>query len=73
MTEFKVQFKLSCSVGLNDTVALEATAALVSSPDGNQTVSVRACNPASRLGAVVLLLWCRECPLVHPVAALLLY
>lgn len=38
-TLFKVQLKLSCAEGLNDTVALEATAALGPAPDGNLTVS----------------------------------
>ncbi|KAI7845296.1 hypothetical protein COHA_001139 [Chlorella ohadii] len=38
-TLYKVQLKLSCAEGLNDTVALEATAALGPAPDGNLTVS----------------------------------
>lgn len=36
---YKVQLKLSCAEGVNDTVALEATAALGPAPDGNLTVS----------------------------------
>lgn len=36
---YKVQLKLSCAEGVNDTVALEATAALGLAPDGNLTVS----------------------------------
>ena len=38
-TRYKVQMKLGCSLGLNDTVALEATAALGAAADGNVTVS----------------------------------
>lgn len=36
---YKVQLKLACSLGLNDTVALEAAAFLETLPDGNRTVS----------------------------------
>ena len=39
--DFKIQFKLSCSAGVDDTVALEARALLVTAAAGNYTVTVR--------------------------------
>jgi hypothetical protein len=42
VTHFKLQLKVACSLGSNDTIALQAHAFLQESDGGNETISVRA-------------------------------